>query len=809
VVAWFLRKELATHIFDTTLIGTRKFLLSLFIFSLLLSPLYAQNNNIDKAGDLAKESRQYYQRAVSLYRELITKGDDLNRLHFELGKLYYDYGEFENAVGEFKKTSHPEAPKFLALSYYRLGNFSDALALFTKSENWDDETWYYRAMTCEKLNLFDQAIESYKKIKSADFSSLALGRLNTIEKRVNLAAIKDIDPQIHSIIANAPHQQDYPQAGALLLYCDETIEVTPQNTQVSYLHYVVKILNERGKEDFSESHIDYDSTYERVELEYARTIKPDGSVAEVGSRHIRDVSKYLNFPLYSNARVYIVSFPEISEGAVIEYKVRIYRNQLVNKKDFVMSYPVQSNEPLIAGRFKIRLPKERKLNLKILNSEYNNFGANLNPKVEEEAGYSIYSWELKNIPQIIPESSMPPATEINPTVFISTFDSWQEVYAWWWALTKDKIKADEAIKVKVAELIQNETQQEDKMRAVYNFCAQNIRYVAVEYGQAGYEPHRAEDIFRNKYGDCKDQAILLVTMLRQAGFEAWPVLISTKEYYNLSNDFPAILFNHCIAAVSLKDKVVFMDPTAETCTFGDLPADDQARRVLLFEDEGYKIEDTPLYPAKHNLLKQALKIKISEQETASGERSIFTQGVYDQAQRYWLLYTPPELMEEALKEKIQEISIGARLEKYRVKNLDKLGEPIELGYSFVGPEYFTLAGNLRIMPQLASVDTGLVAKDRRRYPIDFNMLDSKETIFEIEIPRDFKVQYIPASLNQENRWLRFKVTYKLEGNRIIFTQDTELKKRSVTLEEYADFKKFFEDLAKSVKQRIVLEKRRH
>ena len=85
-------------------------------------------------------------------------------------------------------------------------DFTGALSEFGKKEHWDDEAWYYRGMTCEKLNLFDQAIESYKKIKSPDFASLALQRLNTIEKRINLAPIKDISPEIYSIIVNSPRQ---------------------------------------------------------------------------------------------------------------------------------------------------------------------------------------------------------------------------------------------------------------------------------------------------------------------------------------------------------------------------------------------------------------------------------------------------------------------------------------------------------------------------------------------------------------------------------------------------------------------------
>jgi len=808
-----------------------KFCIFVFIFAFCILNLLTgcvQKSDVKKAQVFVKQSQEYYQRAVAEYRDLIKNGKDLDRLYFELGRVYYGHGDFMPAIEAFKKTNQAEARKFLALSYYRLGNFTDALDVFTKKDISDDEYLYYHGLTCEKLNLFDQALDIYKKInpvrskplevttapkvrtsneaKTQEYASLALERINIIEKQVNLGRIKEISPQVNNILLAAPLQEKYPQAGALILYCDEKIEITPQNTEVSYLHYVVKILNERGKEGFSETHLGYDSTYEKVELEYARTIKPDGIVVEVGSRHIRDVSKYLNFPLYSNARVYIISFPEITEGASIEYKVKIYRNQLINKKDFVISYPVQASEPIIAANFSISLPKERPLNIKILNDKHNNFGANLKPEIKEKDGFSIYSWQFRDIPQIMPEPNMPPDVQINPTMLVSTFSSWQDIYGWWWSLAKDKMQADAPIKDKIRELTQNLKDDEAKIKAIYNFCAQKIRYVAVEYGQAGYQPHKAEDIFKNKYGDCKDQAILLVTMLKEAGFAAWPVLIATKEYYNLNTDFPAVLFNHAIAAVSIKDQVVFLDPTAETCSFGDLPTDDQARKVLLCKEDGYKIEETPLYPPEHNLAKQYLKLNVNNNETIAAEKSIFTYGIYDQGQRYWLLYTPPELVEQALKERIQEISIGATLDKYDIKNVNDLNTPIVLSYSFKGPEYFTRAGNLRIMPQLGSLDTSLVAKDKRKYAIDFGILDSKETILEIEIPENFAIKYIPDTVTNESPWFKFIAEYKRQGNKIYFRQKAELKKNTISESEYPAFKNSFESLAKQVKQRIVLEK---
>jgi len=795
-------------------------------FFFLLSSGCVKKSNLEEAQDYIKQSQAYYQRAAAIYKDLIAEGKDLDNLHFQLGRLCYSQGEFKQAIEEFKKTNEIQAKKYLAISHYRLGNFTDALEIFNKTELSDNEYLYYYGLTCEKLNLFDQALSIYKKISSGEFSTAASGQIDIIERRAESVNIKDIDPQVDKILKNAPPAQEYPQAGALILSCDEKIETSLQNTQVSSLHYIIKILNARGKESFSESQISYDSTYEKVELEYARTIKPDGTVAEVGSRHIRDVSKYLNFPLYSNARVYIISFPEITEGASIEYKVKILRNQLINKKDFVVNYPLQESEPIIAANFSIALPKGRPLHIKTLNDKYNDFGANLEPKIQEEGGSLIYSWQFKNIPQIIPESNMPQNVEINPTMLISTFSSWQEIYDWWWKLAQDKIKADVAIKNKVSELTAKQDSQEAKIRSIYNFCAQKIRYVAVEYGQAGYEPHSASDIFKNKYGDCKDQAILLVTMLKEAGILSWPVLIPTKEDYNLNEDFPEMFFNHCIAAVPLnpvrntkviigedkisngvKGKTVFLDPTAQTCPFDNLPADDQGRGVIIFKEDGYKIENTPLYPAEHNLAKQDLKIKIDSDETISAEKSVFAYGVYELGQRFWMLYTPPELIRESLKEKIQAISIGATLDNYNIQNLEDLNKPVVLTYTFKGPEFFSIAGKIRIMPQLANLDTSLVAKDKRKYPIDFSILDIKETVFEIEIPQNFIITYMPQSINEDSLWLKFIAEYNRKDSKIYFRQKAELKNNIVSQEEYPAFKKFFNDLAKKIKERVILEKK--
>jgi len=791
------------------IINSVKFWLGVFTITLL--PLFlltgcSQKTGIGSPQGYVSLSEGYYRKAIGQYKKLISEGKDSAKLYFELGKVYYNHGEFAQAIEALRKSSQPDAQKFLAQALYRLGDLTASLEVFNRQKIIDDEYAYYHGLVCEGLNLFDQALGIYKGIQGRAFSPQAKARIEIIEKNFGLRRLEDLDPKIQKIISSAPGQEAYPQAGALILWADEQVVVTREDTSSADLHYIIKILNERGKDSFAEARIEYDSTYEKVELDYARTIKPDGSVANVGTRHIRDVSKYLNFPLYSNARIFIISFPEVAIGSCLEYKVKIKRSELINKKDFILDYPLQSEEPIIAADFTLTLPRDKGLKIKIINEKYNFSGANLNPAVEESGDSATYRWHFKDIPQIIPEPSMPPSVEINPTVLLSTFKDWKEVYHWWWGLAKDKIKADPEIKAKVRALIKAKGSSEDKARSIYNFCTQNIRYVAVEYGQAGYEPHSAADIFKNKYGDCKDQAILLVAMLREAGLEAYPLLIGTEKYYDLQPDFPAPLFNHCIAALKLNGKTIFLDPTAQTCSFGDLPAQDQERQVLVFNAQGYSIEKTPLYPAEHNFIRQELEIKVNNDESILVTKKNFTHGFFDQAQRYWLLYTQPELIQDVLDSAAQAVSIGAKVNKYNIENLNDLNKPVILSYSFHGNEYFTDAGRLRILPQLASVDTSLASKPVRKYPISLTLLSSKEEEAEIEIPRGFVVKNMPDNFSEDSPWLNLKVEYSFKNNQIFFRQKTQDKKKEVTQSEYADFKRFLEKAASSVKQRIVLER---
>ncbi|MBI5873866.1 MAG: DUF3857 domain-containing protein [Candidatus Omnitrophica bacterium] len=769
--------------------------------------------DIWRAGYLSRFSQRSAQAAIDLYQDALThvpEGARAGVIRIKLGKMYLGSGDYVKAAEQFRRVSSQEANELLARALLKNADYTGALEVFNKiGDKGSDAYLYDYALAAEKSNLYDQALRIYALIqKDVSLKGKAGERISAISLASAKGSFAGIDSELIKKIQASPSQEDYPDASAVYLLIDEDIELTPDNRQIDQVHYVLKVLNDRGKEMFSEVSLGYDSTYEKLELEYARTIKPDGTVVTVGDKNIRDVSVYLNFPLYSNARVRIISMPEIAPGSVIEYKAKLTRTQLPNKKDFDTAYWLQADEPIVLQRCRISVPEGRLLKHKIVNSEYNTFGFDMAPKVRKEGGKDIYSLELADVPQIVPEPGMPPVSRANPYILFSTFDSWQDIYTWWRDLYREKIVPDADIKAKALQLVKDKKTSQDKIRAIYNFCTQEIRYVAVEYGDAGYEPHRASEIFQNKYGDCKDKAILLVSMLNSVGIEAYPVLISTFDSLDVQEDVPTISFNHAIAAVEIDKKIVFMDATGSTVAFGDLPAGDQDRITLVFFKDRYEFLRTPLFGADHNKVSTRMSIKVNEDEGIEGSRQVDSDGIYQQAQRFWLKFTMPTLIEEQLKQRVRSFAPSATLKNYEIKNVDDLNLPVLLSYTFTAPQFLKKAGRTRVLGQLGGLDASGVVKESRRYPIEYSALGAQEETIDVELPAHLAVKYLPGPVRVETEWFDFINSYELIGaNTLRFYSLSRTKARLVDLKHYIEYKKAMEEAEALADQQVIIEEK--
>jgi hypothetical protein len=208
----------------------------------------------------------------------------------------------------------------------------------------------------------------------------------------------------------------------------------------------------------------------------------------------------------------------------------------------------------------------------------------------------------------------------------------------------------------------------------------------------------------------------------------------------------------------------------------------------------------------HNRILSSLKIKLENDETLKAEKRIIPYGFYNQIQRAWFLYSQPEMVRQSLEQGIQEISLGAKLEKYNIENLEEWDKPVVLKYNFSGPFSWISAGNLRILPQLSDLATDLVAKEKRNYPLKLGLPNSEEREIIFEFPSNFTIMYLPENIHSDSKWLDFVVEYKVEGKRLYFKQKQINKERTLDSNEYAEFRDFYQGLLKKIKQRVVFKK---
>lgn len=748
--------------------------------------------------------KKEYQNLISFYEERLKKDRLSEDEKIEFARFCYYFHDYERVLKILKKEENWKAKELIAKSLVKLKRYSSALEIFEKIQKkpLSSESLYLYAQALEAKNLYPRALKIYAKV-TPPFQKLAQKRIKEIKIKVEKLNL----PLISQLLKESEKfQEKIKEEAALILLVEEKMEVTPANTFTWEIHVIEKILNDRGKK-LAEVEIGYDSTYERVELDFARSITGE-KIFYAGKNNIRDVSKYLNYPLYSNARAFIISIPNVEVGSIIEYKLKIYSSKLVNKDDFTIFYRLREEYPIYKAYFKLIIPQERKIRFKFLNEEYAE-NINLNPVQKIEKDRKIYIWKFEEILPLLPESKRPSQSYINPTIVISSFKDWDEIYKWWYGLYKDKLELSEEMKIFLKNYLKESDSLYEKAKKIYEYVAKNIRYVAVEYGESGYEPHQAQLVFLNKYGDCKDQTILLIALLREVGISSWPVLISTQERYEVEEDFPALYFNHVICAIKLKDKIIFADPTAETTSFGDLPIMDQNRKVLIFFDEkGYKILKTPQF--ENSKIIYRMQIKVDEKENAVIRRAITSFGNYASYQRWYLKYTHPEKIKENICEKMTQISPFARLIDYKIENVDDFSKSPILEYSFRTEKFLSRAHNLRIFPALDEIDLdySLIGKRKRKYPIDFKGIFGKEAEIIIELPSNLRLKYLPSPAKIDTPWFYFYIVYRYDSQKksIKFSQKFKIKKRFIYPQEYEEFRYHLKKVFYILKRNIILEK---
>ena len=335
----------------------------------------------------------------------------------------------------------------------------------------------------------------------------------------------------------------------------------------------MRVQSQAGVQELAVLTFRYTSYNETVEVDYVRVRKPDGTVVVTPDSNVQDMSAEVtrSAPMYSDVHEKHVAVKALGIGDVLEYAVR-YRTV----------------KPQVPGQFwyeynfyKRHIAKDEELEISVPRDKYVKVESpDYKPEIKDEGARRIYTWKTSNLIVKNREDMLNAREAPAPSVQVTTFRDWAEVGSWYEQLQRPQMAVTPQIQAKAAELTKGLATDEDKIRAIYNYVSTGFHYVSLSFGIGRYQPHAAEDVLENEYGDCKDKHTLLATLLKAAGFDAWPALINSSRKIDPAVPSPG-QFDHVITVVPRGVSIIWLDTTPEVSPFRFLTANLRDRKALV------------------------------------------------------------------------------------------------------------------------------------------------------------------------------------------------------------------------------------
>jgi hypothetical protein len=409
---------------------------------------------------------------------------------------------------------------------------------------------------------------------------------------------------------------------------------------------------------------------------------------------------------------------------------------------------------------------------------------------------------------------------------LNGFADWSEMGKWYSNLTIARRDPSADITRQVSALTGSSTTQLEKMKALAQFVQHDIRYVAIELGIGGWQPHPAADVFTHRYGDCKDKATLLSSMLKQIGVESFYVVINARRG-SITPQTPASVgvFNHVILAIQLPPNVsdssliakvqhprygtlLYFDPTNELTPFGEIGGYLQQNYGLLVTSEGGELVELPTQPRAMNGIARAGKLTLDGSGGLRGEVNETRTGDRASAER-WRLRTVTKSSDRI--KPIEDLLAGSlslfRITQASIINLDATSLPFGFHYTFeVGSYAKNMGGLLLVRPRVLGVKTSgiLETKEPRQFPIEFGGLSHDTDTFDIAIPSGYVVDDLPPPADADYSFASYHAKTEVQGNLIHYSRTFEVKELSVPVSRAEDLKKLYRIIAGDERNTVVL-----
>ena len=609
------------------------------------------------------------------------------------------------------------------------------------------------------------------------------------------------------------YKKQFPDFNELVLNDIQSYEFSIESDKIKVIqnnHYESLILNENGilnnKESFSYSELVKLQSYDAFTL-----INDNGKEKRIKVTQTNEIQSTQSAVFYDDVKQRQLIFPNLEAGArkVYNYQTQIEDPFLLHKFIFGGGLPIKNST------LEIKTEKNINIGFKIFNDDSNL----IEFSKTEKKGKWIYKWTLKDVKPVKLEGNSPGFLYIVPHINIYIKDyklnnqkvtvlgDINNLFDYYKGFTKNLNQTeDPALKAITLKITENLTNDDDKVKSIFYWVKDNIKYIAFEYGYEGFIPREASLICERKFGDCKDMASIITAMAKYANvknvFISW---IGTRDIPYSYNELPTpAVDNHMIALYKKGEEYIFLDATDKETLYGIPTGFIQGKEALYGDGDSYKIISVPIVPAEKNEIKEQVKISI-EKDKLVGSGKIEFNGYNRSRILSRLGDSTNKIKFEMIKSLVLKGNNKFNLKEYTEENIKDRDKPYQIDYNFDLGNYIIRVDkeiyiNLFLDKPLEKV---IIEKDRSSQ-FEFEHLNYINSQYELEIPKNCTVKYLPKNFSLDNNYIKADFVYEIKNNKIFLTLQLKQKKLMLDKADFELWNKTIKDLKNNYSDTLIL-----
>ncbi len=622
--------------------------------------------------------------------------------------------------------------------------------------------------------------------------------------------------------AKTPTPANVGDASAVILLDDYLITVDEQNHAVERERYAVRILKPQGRE-YSHCVAEYDKD-EKLDSFHSWTIAADGRQLQAMDTDFTDVGAVGDADMQATERFRMLKPPGSDPGSVVTCETEFHMRPYMDSEDWQIQAPI----PVVNEGLELALPP---------GGHYANSWSHHEPMRPDETGDNHLRWEIRDVPALDLENihATPPWEALAARMTVTWGDlavkgadnQWRAIGQWMDQLEAHRPDPTPEITAQAQQLVAGAPDLYTKLSRISAYIQRNVRYFVILKGIGGWQAHYAGDIYRNRYGDCKDKTTLLISMLQAVGVRAYYLHVNSERGV-IDPSAPSLIGNHMITAIELPDGTIdprlqalakaangktllIFDPTDEETPLGLIRGELQGAYGNLGNGADSQVLQMPVLPPQSASLSRKGTFVLAVDGTLAGDVTDVFTGVDAAHERALLKEADTREVHDYLEKNLTTDLPSVDFKGYEFHETGELDQPITLDLHVSDTSYAHAAGSLLLLrPRVVGDDSRsvpeLMENKTREYPIEIGHPGDWRDSFDITLPPGYVVDETPDPVNVDTDFASYHSSTTAKGNVLHYERDYVVRQVEIPAEKAAEFRKLESAIVFDEKGAAVLKK---